>query len=77
MTPFISHIQTNYLNWSLIDNYEWNQGMRTYGLYEVAIDNPGKPRLARETVDVYRDITDVHGIPQSLANHYPIDFEEK
>ncbi|NLH49153.1 MAG: glycoside hydrolase family 1 protein [Myxococcales bacterium] len=45
-----------YFYWSLIDNYEWNQGMKQYGLYEV--DPLTKARTARDIVAEYRAIAE-------------------
>lgn len=64
-----------YFYWSLIDNYEWNQGPKDYGLYEVDLNNPAKPRIPREIVSIYREITKAHGIPPDLAARYPVDFD--
>ncbi len=63
-----------YFYWALIDNFEWNQGPKPYGLYAVDVNNPDKPRTAREIVALYREITQAHGIPPDLAAQYPVDF---
>ena len=63
-----------YFYWSLIDNLEWNQGPKPYGLYEVDIDDPAKPRTPREIALEYREIVQAHGIPPDLAAQYPVDF---
>jgi beta-glucosidase/6-phospho-beta-glucosidase/beta-galactosidase len=63
-----------YFYWSLIDNIEWNQGPKPYGLYAVDINDPNKPRSPRELVAIYREITAAHGIPPDLSAQYPVDF---
>jgi len=65
-----------YFYWSLLDNYEWNQGMREYGLFAVDLDDPDKPRSPRQSVAVYRAINEAHGVPPELAAEYPVDFSE-
>ena len=60
--------------WSLIDNYEWNQGMRQrYGLYAVDKTDAAKLRTARQTVDVYQRIATANRVPDDLAARYQID----
>lgn len=45
-----------YLYWSLLDNYEWNHGMKQrFGLYEVTAD---KQRVARPSVELFRDVAE-------------------
>lgn len=57
--------------WSLMDNYEWNQGMAMrFGLY--AVDpGPQKTRSARQSAKAYRDIIKARDIPPALAQQYP------
>jgi beta-glucosidase/6-phospho-beta-glucosidase/beta-galactosidase len=62
-----------YFYWSLLDNYEWNQGMDgTYGLYAIDPHDPAKTRVPRETVAIYRRIAEAGGIPASLAALFPL-----
>jgi len=63
-----------YYYWSLIDNLEWNQGPKPYGLYAVDFNDPAKPRTPREIDNVYREIVKAHGIPPDLAARYPVEF---
>ena len=57
--------------WSLMDNYEWNQGMAMrFGLY--AVDpGPQKTRSPRQSAKAYRDIIKARDIPPALAQQYP------
>ncbi|MCB9477556.1 MAG: glycoside hydrolase family 1 protein [Deltaproteobacteria bacterium] len=64
-----------YFYWALIDNYEWNQGPRDYGLYSVDIFDPDKPRTAKPIVAEYASIARAGGIPAELAEQYPVEFE--
>jgi beta-galactosidase len=62
-----------YFYWSLIDNYEWNQGMTPrFGLYAVDITNPMKPRTARKAVATMKSIIELNDVPKALAAQYPL-----
>lgn len=63
-----------YFYWSLLDNYEWNQGMRDYGLFAVGIHDAAKPRTPRKSVAIYQSINEAHGVPPELMTEYPVDF---
>lgn len=59
-----------YFVWSLIDNYEWNQGMAAkFGLYSV--DLASKARAPREAATVYRDIVKARDVPAKWLAKYP------
>lgn len=61
-----------YFYWSLIDNYEWNHGMDLrFGLYEVDIDDPAKPRTARAHVATYAEIAAAGEVPEALQRAHP------
>ncbi|CAH2059443.1 unnamed protein product, partial [Iphiclides podalirius] len=46
-----------YCAWSLMDNFEWAFGyIPRFGLYEVDIDDPGRPRTPRKSALVYKEI---------------------
>ncbi len=61
-----------YFAWSLIDNYEWNQGMAAkFGLYEVANDAT-KTRTAREAAGAMRDIARARDVPAKWLKAYPV-----
>ncbi|MFN7954371.1 MAG: glycoside hydrolase family 1 protein [bacterium] len=63
-----------YFYWSLMDNYEWNQGMGTpFGLYAVDAADPAKTRSPRAVAGVYRDIALRGGVSATLAERFPID----
>ncbi|MBK7972697.1 MAG: glycoside hydrolase family 1 protein [Deltaproteobacteria bacterium] len=63
-----------YFYWSLIDNYEWNQGMGTpFGLYAVDPSDPTKRRVARPAAAVYADVAQRNGISGALMSRFPID----
>jgi beta-glucosidase/6-phospho-beta-glucosidase/beta-galactosidase len=60
-----------YFTWTLMDNYEWNQGTHTrMGLYAVDASNPQKPRRPREAARVYAEITKARDVSAALEEHY-------
>lgn len=62
-----------YYYWSLVDNYEWNHGLNMrFGMFEVDVDNPMKPRTARPIVDVYRQIIEAQGISGALKAQFDL-----
>jgi beta-galactosidase len=63
-----------YFYWAMMDNYEWNHGMRRpLGLYEVDPDDPAKERVARPMAEVYARICTAGEVPADLVEAYPID----
>jgi beta-galactosidase len=56
-----------YFYWSLTDFFEWNQGMRPWGLYEVDPADPAKTRTPRPTATLYGDIVRAGAVPDGLA----------
>jgi beta-glucosidase/6-phospho-beta-glucosidase/beta-galactosidase len=60
--------------WTLVDNYEWNHGMRPFrmGLYALDVDVPAKPRSLRGLGRTYADIAAAHRIPAALGAKFPI-----
>jgi len=61
-----------YFYWTLVDNYEWNHGMKLrFGLYSVDINNPQKPRTARAFSSVYADIAVQRAISSEIQTLYP------
>lgn len=55
--------------WSLMDNYEWNQGMHMrFGLYALEAD---KTRRARSAVKLYNDIIKKRDLSSKLVKQYP------
>lgn len=85
-TPFlVEHLQwvrraidegalvEGYFWWSLMDNYEWNNGMSfRFGLYEVDPADPEKTRRPRPVAEAYRRIAEARRVPDELAREYPI-----
>ncbi len=64
-----------YFYWSLLDNYEWNQGYCQDGLYDVGKNDPAKKRVPEAgLVSLYREIVDAGGVPHDLAVEYPVTF---
>lgn len=62
-----------YFYWSLIDNYEWNQGMiPRYGLYAVDTADPNKRRTPRKAVATLKAIVELNDVPKALAAQYPL-----
>lgn len=60
--------------WTLVDNYEWNHGMRPFrmGLYAVDVDVPAKPRTLRGIGRVYAEVAAARRIPEPLGKAHPI-----
>ena len=65
-----------YFFWSLIDNFEWNQGMGLpCGLYGIDRNDPLKTRTPRSIVSTFQEIARAHGVPPDLAAKYPVDLQ--
>jgi len=61
-----------YFFWSLVDDYEWNQGMnQRFGLYAVDPADPQKNRTPRKTAETYGLIAEERRIPPELLVAYP------
>lgn len=66
-----------YYYWSIIDNYEWNQGMGTpFGLYAVDATDPEKQRTPRAVAHVYADVARRGGVAASLAARFPLAADD-
>ncbi len=58
-----------YFAWSLMDNYEWNQGMGTrMGLY--AVHPETKARALRDAGEVFATISKARDVPSNLVQTY-------
>lgn len=53
-----------YFYWSLIDNYEWGEGLsKRFGLIGVDFDHPRRPRQPRPAAALYHRIAEAGGVP--------------
>lgn len=51
-----------YFVWSLLDNFEWDDGYRfRFGIHHVNFDDPKKPRTPKCSADVYKEIVAKNG----------------
>lgn len=65
-----------YYWWSLIDNYEWNHGMAMkFGMWAVDPMDPTKARTPRPVAEAYRSVIEEGGLPDALAEKFPISEE--
>lgn len=47
-----------YTVWSLVDNFEWMMGYtERFGIFAVDFDDSRKPRIAKDSVQIFRDLT--------------------
>jgi beta-galactosidase len=62
-----------YFWWSLMDNYEWNNGMTyQFGLYAVDPLDPLKKRTPRPIAEAYRKVIEARDVPRDLKEAHPI-----
>jgi len=55
-----------YFAWSLMDNFEWAAGFtERFGLHYVDFEDPARPRKARKSAQVYREIIENNGFTKS------------
>lgn len=58
-----------YFHWSLVDNFEWNEGWRLrFGLYDV--DPKSQKRTPRLSARLYREIVQQNGIGDAALEHF-------
>lgn len=58
-----------YFHWSLVDNFEWNEGWQLrFGLYE--LDPKTQVRRPRPSAEIYRDIIRNHGVSDKLLSRF-------
>ncbi len=61
-----------YFHWSLVDNFEWNEGWKLrFGLFEV--DPGSQKRTPRLSARLYRDIVTQNAISDSALEHFGKD----
>lgn len=53
-----------YFVWSLLDNFEWDDGYRfRFGIHHVNFDHPNRPRYPKHSAEVYKQIVAKNGFP--------------
>ena len=58
-----------YFHWSLVDNFEWNEGWQLrFGLYE--LDPETQVRRPRSSAEIYRNIIRNHGVSDRLLSRF-------
>ena len=61
-----------YFHWSTIDNMEWTAGYcPKFGLYRVDLDDPARPRIARSSALVYKQIIADRQVTDALLGSLP------
>jgi beta-glucosidase len=67
----LGHDVRAYYHWSLLDNFEWASGFcPRFGLFEVDFSQASKPRIARQSARVYKEIIDARTVPAELRERY-------
>ncbi|CAH0717629.1 unnamed protein product, partial [Brenthis ino] len=52
---------TRYTAWTMLDNFEWNDGYRSkFGLYQVDFEDPKRPRHPRASAHYYKRVIQHH-----------------
>ena len=60
-----------YFHWAFMDNLEWSAGFgQKFGLFEVDFSDPAKPRKARKSAEIYKEIAENNGISEKLLGVY-------
>ncbi|XP_049837156.1 myrosinase 1-like [Schistocerca gregaria] len=55
-----------YTAWSLMDNFEWLYGYTVrFGLYYVDFEDDDRPRTAKGSAELYKQIVETHQIPEA------------
>jgi beta-glucosidase len=66
---YSGHDIRGYFHWSLVDNFEWNEGWRLrFGLYE--LDSVTQVRKARPSAAIYRAIIKNQGVSDELYGRF-------
>ena len=66
-----------YLYWSIVDNYEWNHGMKLrFGLFSIDTEDRQKERKPRKGVKIFAEIASKNALPKKLLELY-LSPEEK
>lgn len=53
-----------YFVWSLLDNFEWDDGYRfRFGIHHVNFNDPRRPRTPKHSAEVYKEIVAKNGFP--------------
>ena len=61
-----------YFHWATIDNFEWSSGFcPRFGLFGVDYTDPARPRTARPSASVYRQIIDENQVSDALLSAQP------
>ena len=56
-----------YTAWSLMDNFEWDKGYtERFGMHWVNFTDPERPRVAKESVECYKEIITNSFPPEGL-----------
>ncbi|XP_021923725.1 lactase-phlorizin hydrolase-like [Zootermopsis nevadensis] len=65
-----------YTAWTLLDNFEWNEGYRVkFGLYHVDFNDPNRRRTAKDSAKVYGEITRSRQIPERFRDMKEMTFQ--